>query len=313
MVRPIDSVLDVITVVSNPCRYESRYRLFREFEHRILSTPGTRLTVVECAYGERPYEVTEAGNPRHIQVRTTHELWYKENLINIGVSRIPDFRNLAWIDADVMFVRPDWVQETIQQLQHYSVVQMFSKAQDLGPTYEPFDTYLGHMYCYCTGVKAIQVDPYTWKAADWHPGYAWAIRREAYDAVGGLIDWAILGAADRHMAAGLIGRMEKTIDPKLHSRYGESLLVWQDRAERYILRNVGYVSGLLLHFWHGKKTDRRYVDRWKILVDNQYDPQIDLKRDAYGLWQLTDRSIKLRDDLRMYFRQRNEDSIDFDH
>jgi hypothetical protein len=93
---------------------------------------------------------------------------------------------------------------------------------------------------------------------------------------------------------------------KAHLRNG------QDRTERYIRRNVGYVDGLLAHHWHGRKADRRYRDRWKILVDNNYDPDLDLKRDAQGLYQLTDRCIKLRDDLRSYFRSRNEDSIDGD-
>jgi len=56
--------------------------------------------------------------------------------------------------------------------------------------------------------------------------------------------------------------------------------------------------------------DRHYSDRWKILVDNKYNPESDLKRDAQGLYSLTDRSPGLRDGIRTYFRSRNEDSID---
>jgi flagellar basal body-associated protein FliL len=37
---------------------------------------------------------------------------------------------------------------------------------------------------------------------------------------------------------------------------------------------------------------------------------IDLKRDCQGLFQLEDNKIELRDAIRRYFRQRNEDSID---
>jgi hypothetical protein len=88
--------------------------------------------------------------------------------------------------------------------------------------------------------------------------------------------------------------------------------MWENRAEKHIRRNVGYVPGLLLHHWHGKKRDRKYADRWKIIIDNDYDPHYDLKEDWQGLWQLTDRSFKLRDDIRAYFRSRNEDSIDLD-
>jgi hypothetical protein len=96
----------------------------------------------------------------------------------------------------------------------------------------------------------------------------------------------------------------------LTEAYARNLLLWQTRAELYIKRNIGFVDGLLLHYWHGKKRDRRYAERWNILVDNHFDPDLDLKRDRQGLWQLTERNIKLRDDIRAYFRSRSEDSID---
>jgi hypothetical protein len=86
---------------------------------------------------------------------------------------------------------------------------------------------------------------------------------------------------------------------------------WEARSERHIRRNVGVVKGLALHHWHGPKTNRRYGTRDKVLVDNQFNPDADLKRDWQGLYQLSDqhapKSIKLRDGLRAYFRQRNED------
>jgi hypothetical protein len=143
---------------------------------------------------------------------------------------------------------------------------------------------------------------------------AWAARRSALDAVGGLIDFAILGSADRNMAAGLFGFMEDTIDPTFSPEYRRHLLDWQDRAERNIRRNVGQLDGTVTHFWHGAKANRKYTERWKILSQYQFNPRTDLKRDSQGLWQLEDhhdlRSIRLRDALRHYFRQRNEDSVD---
>jgi len=60
-----------------------------------------------------------------------------------------------------------------------------------------------------------------------------------------------------------------------------------------------------------RKRLRRYKDRWKIFVDNQYDQDTDIKFDVEGLLQLrnnkTPRSIKLRDEIMEYFRGRNED------
>lgn len=85
------------------------------------------------------------------------------------------------------------------------------------------------------------------------------------------------------MAFGLIGRMKDTMHSQLSGGYAQELMLWEGRAERHIRRNVGYVPGLLLHYWHGKKRDRRYKERWQILVGNDYDPDLDLKRDWQGL------------------------------
>ena len=142
-IRPVDAPLYVVTPIANPSRYRSRYTLYRDFE-KYIGDAGAILHTVEAAYGDRDFVVTDAANPRHIQVRTHHEVWHKENLINIGVSRLPaDWKYVAWIDADVQFARPDIVTETIHQLQHFSVVQMFAHATDLGPKHEPLKSFEG--------------------------------------------------------------------------------------------------------------------------------------------------------------------------
>jgi hypothetical protein len=89
------------------------------------------------------------------------------------------------------------------------------------------------------------------------------------------------------------------------------LKIWQDRAAK-LRKNIGYMSGMLLHYWHGKKKDRGYKSRWQILIDYMYDPEFDIKRDWQGLWQLNENKPGLRDEIRKYFRERNEDSIDPD-
>jgi hypothetical protein len=296
--------LFVIAVISNPCRYRTRYELYRRFAAHAAAAGATLITV-EAAYGERPFAVTSPDNPNHVQVRTSHELWIKENLINLGISRLPsDWNYVAWIDADVSFARPDWVEETIQELQHHPVVQMFSIAQDLSPAYEPIQTHRGFCASYRKKLRGGPAYEF------WHPGYAWAARRDFVDGVGGLIDWAVLGAADHHMALAMIGEVDRSAPGNISPAYRAGLRRWQERAERTVHRNVGCVEGLLLHYWHGKKRDRRYIERWDVLTRNQFDPDVDLKRDWQGLYQLAGRSITLRDQIREYFRQRNEDSID---
>jgi hypothetical protein len=314
-----EATLHVCTVVSNPVRYASRYKLFEAFKSQ---TEGqhVKLWTVEMAYGNRPFVVTEQDNDYHLQLRTPYEIWHKENALNLLMNHIcseyPDAEYFAWVDADITFVRSDWAYETIQVLQHYDFVQMFSHAQDVGPKFEPIGSpHVGFLYAYCNDLpnqaKSTRYVPYGYGADFAHPGYAWAARRSALDKTGGLLDVCILGSADHNMAMGLVDQMERSIDQRLGEPYKEQMRIWGDRCVKHIKRNVGYVPGMIMHHWHGRKADRQYRDRGKILVENNYNPHYDLKRDTQGLYQLTERSTKLRDDIRSYFRARNEDSIDY--
>jgi len=307
-IKPVDAPLYVVTPVVNPSRYRSRYHQYRDFA-KYITDAGAVLYTVEAAYGDRAFEVTEANNPNHIQVRTNHELWHKENLINIGVSRLPaDWKYVAWIDADVQFTRKDIVVETIHQLQHYSVVQMFSHALDLGPQHEPLDSFEGFVskWFKSNGKPAANMEEY----GVWHPGYAWAARKDAWDHLGGLIDFAVVGSADRYMACALIGELNQALSENIQTMcpvYSEWCFEWQNRAETYIKHNIGFVDGLLTHYFHGAKKNRNYFNRSDILWQNAFDPSKDIKRDWQTLWQLTDQKIKLRDQLRAYFASRKED------
>lgn len=297
--------LYVVTCISNPVRYHSRYALYKDFEKR-MKDAGVILYTVELAFGDRPFEITQSDNPHHVQVRSFFELWHKENMLNLGIQRLPnDWEYVAWIDADIQFTHPNWVNETIEQLQHYMIVQMFSHSIDLDPNYAPMHTYTGFVYNYYHKIKEIDNG---YSKYFGHPGYAWAARREALDAVGGLIDEAILGAADMHMACALVGKATSSYNGLVHPEYKNMCLRWQERANKFIKKDIGYVPGQINHFWHGAKADRRYQDRWKILVDNKFNPVTDIYPDSQGLIQLNPDRIKLRDDVRKYFRSRFEDS-----
>jgi hypothetical protein len=315
-IKRLDTKLHVIAVVFNPLRFQSRYNLYKDFETHALAT-GAELWTVECAFGDRPYEVTCADNPRHIQFRSEHELWHKERMINIAVSRLPqDWQYVAWVDADVTFVNSDWVHETMQQLQHYQVVQLFTHAMDVGPCGRPMTTFESFGSSYASGVRDFPLlngartkrQEY-YDAKHWHPGYGWAYRREAWNQMGGLLDINIIGGGDHQMAYGLVGKIEETIPHGTHFNYANAVRTWGVNASA-LKRNVGAVPGTLVHHFHGKKKNRNYHNRWRVLVDNEFDPVRDLKPDWQTLYAATNHKIGLRDDLRAYFRARNEDSID---
>lgn len=313
--------LHVATMLENPQRWRSRYWNYWMFE-RECEAAGAILYTAEIAFGERHFEVTRPDDPRHLQLRTTSEIWHKENALNLLMQRLPaDAKYVAWIDADVKFTRADWAQETLQLLQHYDVVQMFSHAQDVGPEYEPLRTTPGFLYKWVEerpkphdanfGASRQAYGYYSVGSGKfWHPGFAWAAKRSALDRVGMLIDWAILGSGDWHMAAALVGQVNRSLCSGYSPAYIRKCRDWQEQAEKHIRRNVGYLPGLVNHFFHGAKRNRAYDQRWRLLAQAGYDPQLDLKRDWQGLYQLTERSMMLRDGIRQYGRMRNEDSTE---
>jgi hypothetical protein len=309
--------LHLIAVCFNPMRFLTRYTLFEEFVKRAVAA-GAEVYVVEAAFGERPFECMDHGQVATWQFRSNHEIWNKEAMINASVARLPhDWKYVAWVDADVAFTNPHWVQETIQQLQHHCVVQMFHTATDLDATDMPTETFKGFPATYLENPAqpdARDSGYYYYylekgkKQGFWHPGYAWAARREAWNAMGGLLDINIVGGGDHQMANAYYGRADKAIPFKSTPSYRNAVMAWQSHA-RSLNRDVGFVPGALLHYWHGSKQRRGYFDRWQILARNKFDPRTDLRRDWQGLWQLAGNKPQLRDDLRAYFRARQEDGL----
>jgi hypothetical protein len=305
----MSDVLYVIAAVSNSRQYQSRYTLFRNFQRYMNTVPGIKLYVVELAHDDRLFEITESGRSDHIQLRTNHELWHKENLVNIGVSRLPsNWKYMAWLDGDIEFDRIDWASETIKALQHHKIVQPWVTATDLGPNNEEIGDDISFAYQYCHGrARPVRSPNNPYKFA--HPGYAWAMTREAWNGLGGLIDFCILGAADHHMSWAWTGAIDKAAHGKMGEEYFKACKIWEARCIQYIKGDIGYVDGNIRHYWHGPKKKRYYVERWEILVKNDFNPYLDLKYDWQGVLQLTDRNPQLREDIGKYFAMRDEDSI----
>jgi hypothetical protein len=308
-VKHLLSDTHVIGVISNPIRYQSRYSLFFKWHQHMIDSGVQHIHVVEVQNGERDFVVTDAQNPYHTQLRTEDELWHKENMMNIALSRLtPRWQNWKYVifsDCDISFVNPGWLEETVQALQVHHVVQPWSHAQDLGPNNEAIGApHNGFLYSYWNDL------PIKEGYSNWHPGFAWAFTRYAINQIGGWPELAILGSGDRHLACSLIGRGSSSFNHRVHDNYRHMVMSFQDRCEQYVKRDVGYCHGMILHGWHGSKVNRQYKSRWQILVDNKYDPYKDVYRDWQGLLRLNDDKIELRHAIQKYFRQRREDSID---
>jgi len=319
----INNTLYVIAVISNPRNYKSRYNLYRNFK-KYIEYSGAKLLTVELAFGDHDFEITDKNDPFNIQVRSSSELWVKENLIQIGLNNLnrldPDWKYVAFIDADVTFARPDWVQATLTCLQHYDVIQLFSMCADLGPNHEIFQHRKGFVAKYLEEgfnygpPDCKNIDEMSDNSSLGHTGYNMGWNRSALEKIGGPYELGIVGSGDRIMWCCIIGEPDASIPDgtcdvnNALSEYKKSIYRWADKA-KLLNCNIGYVDGLLLHSYHGHKIKRGYNWRTRILVENSYDPLIDVYKDHQGVLTLSGNKPKLKRDLQNYFASRNEDSL----
>lgn len=308
------STLHVVAVISNPVRYHSRYRLARKFIKEMAATENVCFHVVEAAFGDRHHELKEIClelGVDYIPIRTKSEIWIKENMLNLGMRsvtiRYPEAKYLAWVDADVFFRDPHWATETVQQLQHFNVVQPWSDCADLGHRggiLQHFKSF-GAQHQRRMPKQKSPNDPYQYA----HTGFAWACTRRFFEAIGGLMDFPILGSADHHMGFGMIGEVMDTVHGGMTDGFKRRAKEWEARAVRATLREVGFVSGRIEHEFHGPKKRRYYRERWQILIEHKFNPDTDLMYDEAGVIQLVGKP-DLEQAIRLYNRSRMEDSIE---
>ena len=302
--------LHILTCISNPANYRSRVELYDQFVKYVEKEKNAVLYTAELIYEGQDYSVTSKYNPNHLQLKSDLPIWSKEDMLNKLFEIVPpDAKYIAWIDADVLFSRTDWVDATISKLQEFDFVQMFTECRDLLPDYTtiPNAVFKGVIHQFYNNQNFSMSDGYGKKRTG-HTGYAWACTRDAWQQVEGLIDFSVMGSADYQMACGLLGDItSSTYDKQYSEGYIQALVEWEEKAKGL---SVGYVDGLCLHNYHGKKSDRGYTTRWKVLVDLEFDPSRDLFRNEHGMLTLHPESpIKneLEEYLKFYFTSRNED------
>ena len=303
--NPIDDILHVIIVISNPCQYARRYILAKQFIKRFEIEINIKLYIVELAYNNQLFYITNSNNKNHLQINTdTAPLWHKENMINLGVSKLlpKNWKAFAWIDADIEFESSTWALDTLKILNGYKdIVQLFSHAMDLDKNENTMNIFTSFSYQY--------VNKKSYNANNllnyWHPGFAWAMTRKAFDQINGLYDKSILGSGDNNMALCFLQNGVNSINVKSSDGYKKSIAEFQ---EKICNLRLGYTPGIIKHYFHGHKKNRKYAERWQILINNNYDPYTDITYNKEGLLIPTNNcSKKLLNEIFNYFKERNED------
>lgn len=301
---PIEEKLNVIAVVSNPCMFAKRYILMKEFIQRMeKEEPNVNVYIVELAYKDQPFIITNKRNKNHLQLRTDVPMWHKENMINLGVKYLlpKTYKAFAWIDADIEFENTTWSLDTLKILNGCcDIVQLFSHAVDMDQNQYAMRVFNSAGYMVQKGKEYVNQG-----VNQWHPGFAWAMTRKAYEKMGGLYEHAILGSGDNIMMLSLLGNGLKALNEKSTEAYKQSVFDFQQSMK---MLRFGYTPGVIRHHFHGSKKNRKYQERWQILVNHDYSPTTHVTYDEIGILVPTENfSKELKDDILAYFLERNED------
>lgn len=272
-----DDILHVVTSVFSPYGKEQRTKLTQEFINRLenLKEEGhpVNLYVVELLFPNQESYIEIKEKKNHLQIHYSHNIFIfnKENLINVAVERVlpKDWKWLAWIDADIELLDKFWVEKTIQMFKKTKVdmIQLFSICRFLNENNIPSQYFYSSMFV-LQNQELLEQKKYR------HPGFAWACSRNAYEQMGGLFDYAIVGGGDMIMECCFTDRID-VLEKKYKTleNFIEKIKEYHTRVKDF---KLGFLNIIIQHYYHGERKNRQYVDRNRILIENQYDPSLHL-------------------------------------
>ena len=108
----------------------------------------------------------------------------------------------------------------------------------------------------------------------------------------------------------MINKLDAQVE-QYPEEYINDMLAYQMKAKSL---RVGYVPGVIRHYYHGSKKNRQYGERWKILIKYGYVPSMIKYKDgiivpgslSYNS-AVTPFPQGLADEIFGYFLERNED------
>lgn len=312
-----------ITAYFNPIQYQNKLEHVRAFA-KAIRRQGLPLLIVELAIGDQPHVIDGDIADRVVRLRTPDILWHKERLLNLSLRHLPkDCDKIVWLDGDLLFAHDDWPQETASLLESAVIVQPFQTAHWLTKEFTHAALALPDISGKEIQTLELQVErsldgagclfyrnhrPCTLEG---HTGFAWAGRRAIFEQYG-FYDRLILGGGDAILTSAMLGLQDcegfdKYVSGMLPQSQVLDMSRWIHPISEEIGRSIGFASGDVYHLWHGEFDDRKYVSRFEILVEGDFDPQTDLTADEHGVWRWATAKPHLHQRVRQYFEGRRED------
>ncbi len=301
-----------ITTFFNPVGYKNKYENYRIFREN-TKRQGLKLLAVEITFGNKPFRLQKGYDADiliQIQGDRNNIMWQKERMLNIGLQNLPkDCDKIAWLDCDIIFKNDNWIKETYELLDKYTVVQLFEWAMKLpkGSIDGDFNkATIGKMEGQKdVGVVSNFLNTDAIKKFNGQPGYAWAARKNIFEDIG-FFDKSILGGGDYIMIRGFLDS-----NIKIPDYYSDEMNCdverWVKNMYERTNSNIYFTQGQILHLWHGQIDNRKYHSRLFLFKRAGFNPNKDIKIDNQGLYSWTENNKKFRKTVRAYFYARKED------
>ena len=314
--------LMALTSYYNPFHGEWRRRNYDVF-HANLGVP---LVTVEWSRDGR-FDLTPGDADVMIRVEGGDLMWQKERLLNLGLARIRAeglARDVAIVDADVVFAASDWHRRVSAALDAWPILQcqthiaylpeLPAGARDRAQlaALAPESTICSLGYALAQGMPLFTSDPEVARVmavsgvrpSSGGAGMATGLRLGSLPAFE-LYEGNIVGGGDLLMGCAFLGRLQELFDARNYSSAHQAdAVAWQARCLPAQPRS-GWADNRALHLWHGKLEGRQYGERMAILGPRGYDPARDLDRSGPAL-RFTARAGELKEAVGAYLASRKD-------
>ncbi len=281
--------LAALAVHFNPCGYLTARDNFARFA---AAFGGCPLFTCEVSFDG----VYHLDTTWRIAATNAQRLWQKEALLNALVPRLPrEFDQVAWVDADLLFLNPDWARETERRLRDWPVCQPYHAIHYLDPRGEVDRTIES------LGSHVVNNTP-----GQRQPGGAWAAQRWLLEKHG-LYAHNVVGGNDSNWSDACLGKLDGHITKLSPPALNEHFRWWARAFYRDVRARVTYTPGDIVHLYHGTFTNRQYTARAAMLTDERFDPLADVRLATNGLLEWASPKPRLHQRMLEYFSARQED------
>lgn len=289
---PRECRLAVVCCYFNPAGWQSLRANYLRFR-RLIAEFDLPVFAAEVAYPGQDFPTPDA----YMQIRAGRQnvMWQKERMINLLAESLPpDYEAIAWVDADMIFLDPEWGTRAVGALSRAPVVQLWNRCHSYNKKGSLNEV------LHCVGENACRYlggEPNC-------PGGAWAAQRSVFP----IYDRHICGSGDATTLEGWTNLVNPKCLGKMNAAMQEDFRRWAEPAYAKVLGRIAVLPGDVVHMYHGKRANRQYVERWRPLIDGGFDPSQHICKDSNGLYAWTQEAPRqIVEWVANYFRQRQED------